>query len=409
MTQRHVTIIGGGVAGLAAALELAAFGIQVDVIEKTGFLGGHAIRLTCKATDACVRCGACMAEEKLRQAVSHPGIALWTNSHVENIHIENGFTYHRRQQPIWIDPGKCTGCGDCFDGCPQGAIVKGTSASHKPFFSLDHAKCTALNGGSCDICLRSCPHQAIQSGGKASLQTHRADAILMATGFSPYNPQEKPYGYGRFPNVVTNLELEAMMRREGKATMPSNGAPAERIAFIQCVGSRDQKLNHLWCSKVCCGSALRMAGLIKFRQPQTDITCFYIDIQTFGRDFASFYSKIANGIRMVRAIPGDIFEQPDHRLKLIFADPGLHTSREEIFDQVVLSIGLCPNHDMDDWGGHLPLTHNEDGFLSFPDPAGTAAGKGFFVAGTAAGPMSIPEAVASAGSAAKSILNYLEM
>lgn len=407
MTQRHVTIIGGGVAGLAAATALAPLGIQVDVIEKTGFLGGHAIRLACKATDTCVRCGACMAEEKLRQAKAHPGIDLFTNCHLENIRYESGYTFERHSQPPCIDPAKCTDCGDCFDRCPPGAILKGSSASHHPFFSIDRTQCTTFNGGSCDICLKTCPYQAIQLRIEPNIQTGRTDVILMATGFSPYSPQDKPYGYGRFPNVVTNLEMEAILRRDGIATLPATGAPARRIAFIQCVGSRDQKLNHLWCSKVCCGSALRMAGLIKHRQPEAEITCFYIDIQTFGRDFDSFYPKIAGDIRMVRAIPGDIFEQEDHSLAVIFADPASHESCEETFDQVVLSIGLCPNEGKDDWVSRLGFDLDEDGFLSPPGPERAEHGRGIFVAGAASGPMSIPESIASAGSAVRSILKFL--
>ena len=407
MTHKHVTIIGGGVAGLSAALDLAQFGIHVDVVESSGFLGGHAIQFTCKATDQCVRCGACMVEEKLSQALAHPDISLFTNSRCKTTRKENRFFFERRQGPVRIDPQKCNDCGICFDQCPESAIIKGTSASHRPFYFLNPDICSRLANIACDICQKSCPQGAIRLEETPRVETGQTDAILLATGFTPYNPKEKPYGYGVFKNVVTNLELEALLRCHGKAARPSDHAAAKRIAFIQCVGSRDRKLNHLWCSRVCCGSALRMAGLIKFKQPEADITCFYIDIQSFGKDFEAFYTRIKQDIRFVRSIPGDIFEQEDKRLKVIYADNVSHESCEELFDMVVLSIGLCPNRDAADVIDQLRLKTDHGGFLPWPSPKNLVEKSGVFVAGTAAGPMSIPESIASAGSAAKEILAYL--
>ena len=407
MKDKHVTIIGGGVAGLSAALDLAQFGIQVDVVEASGFLGGHAIQFTCKATDQCVRCGACVVEEKLRQARAHPGIQLFADSRCKATRHENSFFVERRQGPVCIDPQKCNDCGVCFDQCPENAIVKGTSANHRPFYFLNRDRCSHFHNSACDVCQRSCPQDAIRLDTPSHVKTGQTDAILLATGFTPFNPKDKPYGYGVFKNVVTNLDLEAILRSRGHAAKPSDQTAANRIAFIQCVGSRDKKLNHLWCSKVCCGSALRMAGLIKFKQPESDLTCFYIDIQSFGKDFEAFYTRIKNDIRFVRSIPGDIFEQEDKRLKVIFADPVTHESREELFDMVVLSIGLCPNQSAADITDLLALKTDDDGFLSWSPSNSSPEESGVFVAGTAAGPMSIPESIASAGSAARGILEYL--
>ena len=407
MKDKHVTIIGGGVAGLSAALDLAQFGIHVDVIEAFGFLGGHAIQFACKATDQCVRCGACVVEEKLRQATAHPGIHLFADSRCKTTRKENGFFVERRQGPVCIDPQKCNDCGVCYDECPENAIIKGTSASHRPFYFLDHDRCSYFQNTACDICQKRCPQDAIRLDTPPHVETGRTDAILLATGFTPYNPKDKPYGYGVFKNVVTNLDLEAILRRRGNAAKPSDQAAANRIAFVQCVGSRDKKLNHLWCSRVCCGSALRVAGLIKFKQPEADITCFYIDIQSFGKDFETFYTRIKNDIRFVRSIPGDIFEQEDKRLKVIYADPVTHESCEELFDLVVLCIGLCPNRGAADVIDLLRFKTNDDGFLPGHPSNGSPQEGGVFVAGTAAGPMSIPESIATAGSAAREMLEYL--
>ena len=408
MTDKRVTIIGGGVTGLSAALELAQFGIHVDVVELSGFLGGHAIQFTCKATDHCVRCGACVAEEKLRQALAHPEISLFTNSRLKTIREEDGFVVERYQNPRCIDPDKCNSCGDCFNQCPDGAIVRGTSASHNPFYSLDTEKCSHLQDHECGICQKSCSQNAIQLDQATRIETGRADAILMATGFTPFDPKGKPYGYRLFKNVVTNLEMEAILRQHGRALKPSDQTDAQRIAFVQCVGSRDKKLNHLWCSRVCCGAALRMAGLIKFRQPEVDITCFYIDIQTAGRDFEAFYSKITREIRFVRSIPGDIFEQAGGQLKVIFSGDPAHESYEEIFDMVVLSVGLCPNQRAGEDIEPVRIKPNNDGFYPRSLPNNPLQSHGVFVAGSATGPMGIAESLASAGEAASDVLAYLE-
>jgi heterodisulfide reductase subunit A len=403
MTDKHVTIIGGGVTGLSAALDLARFNIQVDVVEQSGFLGGHAIRFACKATDQCVRCGACQVEEKLKAALAHSNIHFYPNSRCKTKRDKGRFLFERQQSPVCIDPQKCNNCGDCFGQCPEHAIRKGSSAAHHPFYFLDPGKCSRSRGTACDICSKSCPQDAIRLDAAPRIETGHTDAILLATGFSPFSPKDKPYGYGLFPNVVTNLELEAILRQHGLAVRASDQTQARRIAFIQCVGSRDAKLNHLWCSRVCCGSALRMAGRIKFLQPETEITCFYIDIQTFGKDFEPFYGRMKQEISFVRSIPGDIFEQEDGRLKVVFAEDSTHESSEALFDLVVLSIGLCPNPNAVEGIDRSGLKRDEDGFI----PAGPSGKDGIFVAGTATGPMTISESIASAGNAAKEILVHL--
>ncbi|MEJ2095937.1 MAG: FAD-dependent oxidoreductase [Deltaproteobacteria bacterium] len=405
MTDKHVTIIGGGVAGLSAALDLAHFGVRVDVVERSGFLGGHAIRYTCKATDQCVRCGACMVEEKLKAVLAQSTIRFYKHRRCIR-HRKNGrFLVELQQDPLCIDPQKCNNCGICFEKCPEQAINRGSSAHHHPFYFLDTHTCSRAGNADCNICSKSCPQGAIRLDAAPHIETGTTDAVLLTTGFSPFAPEDKPYGFGLFQNVVTNLELEAIFRQCGSALRPSDQSAAERIAFIQCVGSRDAKLNHLWCSRVCCASALRMAGRIKFDRPETEISCFYIDIQTFGKDFETFFTRIKHDIRFVRSIPGDVFELEDKRLKLIYTDPVTHESCEEQFDLVVLSIGLCPNMDAVEETGPLELKPDSDGFFSKGSPKDT----GVFVAGTATGPMSIPESIASAGSAAKEILSYLEL
>jgi heterodisulfide reductase subunit A len=409
MTDKSVLIIGGGVAGLSAATELADLGIHVELVEKSNFLGGHAIGYACKAIhNTCVKCGACMVEEKLQRAVSHPNINILTGSQVQSISKNNRFSASIRQEPLYIDPQKCTNCGLCFDRCPiDGAILQSFSKNNHPFYAVNKEKCLYFKKQSCSICKDECPETAFDLDKKSSDYFIEADAVLIAIGFQPFNPKDKPYGYGRFKNVVTGLELETMLKRSGRAIKPSDNKLPQKIAFIQCVGSRDVKLNHLWCSKICCGSALRTASLIKERQPETKITFFYIDVQTFGKDFEQFYRVAQEDVRMIRTIPGDFYETDDQRLKVNFVNNPTHETMEEFFDLVVLSVGITPCEDIGTMSWMFKIGPDEFGFLKGYHKEMPLSKNGIFTAGTVQGPMSIPETIAGAGSAVWKITNYL--
>ena len=403
-------VIGSGVAGLSTALELTQFGISVEIIEKSDFTGGHAIRLACKATDQCVKCGACVVEEKLDRAVRNSGIRILTGSRIESISKSERYAICLNQKPQYINAQKCTACGVCLHQCPQeGAIIQGVSRNHSPFFAINEKECLYLADQSCRRCQEACPEKAIALDARADRFVCEADAIVLATGFETFNPQNKPYGYGVFKNVVTNMELEDILRREGQAIRPSDGQPARKIAFVQCVGSRDAKLNHLWCSKICCGSALRMAGLINARQPESEISFFYIDVQTFGRDFVPFYRRVQEEVRMIRAIPGDIFETPEGQLRVTYITAETHETIEEIFDCVVLSVGLQPCKENLEVVRQLNLKLADSGFVNPSEIEDEASDTGVFSAGAVGGPMSIAESIASAGEASLKILKYLEV
>ncbi|MBW1851362.1 MAG: CoB--CoM heterodisulfide reductase iron-sulfur subunit A family protein [Deltaproteobacteria bacterium] len=342
MSNKNVLVIGGGIAGLCAALELACLDIGVELVEKEEVLGGHAGQFTCKATDKCVKCGACIVEEKIRNVVRNPKIKVHLGSHVQEV----------------TNSGK---------------------------FSLS----LSVNNGSNYPC--------------------EADAIIVTSGFSPFNPEEKPYGYNSFDNVITNLDLEKMIKIHHVVKRPSDNKAPKRMAFVQCVGSRDGKLNHLWCSRVCCGSALRMARLIKSRQPDTEIVLFYIDIQSFGKDFQSFYNGAQNDVRMIRTIPGDVFEVEDDRLRMTYFDNIANESKEEIFDLIVLSIGITPGNALINLAALFNIELSNSGFVTESDKTTRPMQAGVFAAGTVLGPMSIAESVASAGKAAWDVVRYLEI
>lgn len=408
MMANKVLVIGGGVAGLTAASELAELDIDVDIVEQSDFAGGHAIQYACKATDQCVKCGACMVEEKLERVVQHPKINMMTGTRVQEVSRSKDFSVTLVKKPVFIDPEKCNNCGICFEKCPEkGAALKGFSKNHKPFYAISDEKCLYVKDRSCCLCQEACPEGAIDlDAGEATANTH-ADAVILATGFKPFDPVSKPYGYGKFKNVITNLDMERMLRTDGRALTPSNGIEAGNVAFIQCVGSRDAKSNHLWCSKVCCGSALRMAGLVKARQAETQITFFYMDVQTFGRDFDEFYAKIRKDVRLIRAIPGDIYPVADERLCVTFLDNASSETLQEEFDLVVLSVGMTPCQGMQKTADGLKVQLAETGFVNQTDIGGVTSEKGIFTAGAVSGPMSIPESIASGGAAAFEVIKYL--
>lgn len=351
MRDHRVLVIGGGIAGLAAARTLALFGVHVDLVERRAELGGHAAQFACKATDRCVKCGACLVTETLAAATSNPHIAIHTQSRVGRFRPASGpfdITIERERPD---SPG-----GGPPPETGQGAIPSFTVA---------------------------------------------ADAVVLAAGFDVFDPKDKAYGYGVFRNVITNLELERRLRVHGRLTRPSDGQPPQRVAYIQCVGSRDAKLGHLWCSRFCCGAALRSARRIQALQPQTEMTVFYIDLQSVGRDFEPFYRQCRQELRLIRAIPGDAFALPDETIRLVYTEGALHPSTEAVFDLVVLSTGMVPPAGLGELAGRLGLSLAANGY------ALRDAGPGIFAAGAVRGPMGIADSLADARDAAARVLAFL--
>jgi heterodisulfide reductase subunit A len=335
--MKQVMVVGGGISGLCAAVDLARLGVAVVLVENSDTLGGHAAQLSCKATERCVACGACRVEEKIRQATNDANIQVYLNASIDNIDRQKRFEVTLNQD-------------------------------------------------------RELRHIAV-------------DAVLMATGFTPFHPANKPYGYGRFENVMTTLELDRMLRRSGTVKRPSDAKLPNNMAFIQCVGSRDSTLGHLWCSKICCGSALRMARCIQNRQPGLEPTFFHIDVQNFGKNFQTYYADTQQQVQMIRSIPADVLKTADDRLKLSYFDPGTQAYQEAVFDMVILSIGLMPSEHTRNLAAMLDI--DMDGF-NYARKETVLLPEGVFAAGTVLEPMSIAESVLSAGKAASDIFLYLE-
>ncbi len=229
----------------------------------------------------------------------------------------------------------------------------------------------------------------------------RFSALMLCHGFEPFDPGEKSsFRYREIPNLITGIELEQMIRETGNVIRPSDGRPAKDMAFVQCVGSRNPSLGRPYCSQVCCGYALRMARQIRAGSPSTGITFFYMDVQTFGRDFERMFWEFRDAVYWIREIPGDFFTTAEDGVGVVVEDEG--EIAELTFDVMVLSVGMGHVPDQHVFAGWLDLRQGPEGFLVSPDRDGV------FVAGSASGPMSIPDTVANTRATVSRLMDYLE-
>ncbi len=396
--ETDAVIIGGGIAGIQCATQLAKLDLQSVIVEKAPFLGGHVAHLACKATDRCRRCGACALEDVLRRMVSSGSVKPFVRTTVERVDERSGgFALTLARRPARIFPDRCGQCGECERVCPaDGAIVRAPGGNE---IFIDEDKCLFFKDGSCKACMEACPDLAINLEERPDTLSLNASAMIVATGFEPFDAETKPrFGYGLVPGVVTALEMDSMLRND--TWSPDNGEGAiQSVAFIQCVGSRDAGMGRNYCSRVCCGYAVRMARLMKYRFPTVRPTMFYMDIQSFERAFDKSLHEASQEVRLIRSIPAEIRKGEDGRPELIYHGPEDQRVKES-FDLVILSIGISPA-SFDRFPG-LGLT--SDGFTGLDGEEVTTLKKGVFTAGCVQGPKSIGEtlshAIAAAGRAA---------
>jgi len=384
--DKKVMVLGGGIAGLTAAWELSRAGVSVELVEKADFLGGHAIQYACKATDTCQQCGACAVESTLRNVVGAPNINVHLAKEVSAITEKDGYVVSLKA----AETQDKTSCGGAYEENPENcAALRGWSKHNAAFYTEDGKLDPAKTGGS---------------------ELLAVDAMVVATGFTPFDANEKPtYRYSELANVVTGLDLERAKRAHGKLVRPSDGKAPEKIAFIQCVGSRDERLGHLWCSQVCCPYALRSALAAKHQNPELDVTIFYMDIQNTTNNFPTFYEQCKADFRFVRNIPVDMYESDEGRVRTRFMAEADDAAVDEEFDLVVLSVGIMPGEDNKALAETLGLTLNGDGFVQSKGKlAGAQSGAdGIFLAGTVTGPRTIAGSMAQAGQSACDVVKYL--
>ncbi len=425
-------VIGGGIAGIQAALDIADAGFQVYLVEREPSIGGHMAQLD--KTFPTLDCSACILTPKMVDVAQHPKIELLTYSEVEEI---NGFIGNYRvlirKKARYVDMDKCTGCGICAENCRMNGRVDSQfdlklskrSAIYVPFpqavpmkYTVDKDNCLFLTRGKCGkvpACQESCPADAVDFTQKDSYIELDVGTIVVATGFEVFDVERKPeLAYSYYDNVITGLEFERIVSASGptRGNIEINGKEPKRVVFIQCVGSRDKNLGNPWCSRVCCMYAVKQAHLIKDRIPDASVTILYMDMRCFGKGFEEFYDRVrSEGVVFRRAIGSEIYRKGDG-LVVRAEDTFLGKTVEIEADLVVLSAGIEPGDGTIDMARILKLARTPDGFLMEAHPKLRPVDTyvdGVFLAGCCQSPKDIPDTVAQAKAAAASAIIPMSM
>ena len=412
-----VLIIGGGIAGIQAALDLANQKIHVFLIEKAPAIGGAMAKLdkTLPTND----CAVCIEAPKMVELGRNKYIDLITCAEISNLKGRKGnFQVTIDVHPRYIDSDKCTGCGDCFDICPvripnefdhkmgtRGAIHRFFAQAVPNVAIIDKEHC--INCGLCEIV---CVPQAIVRNDKKQSRELKVGAIILATGFEEYNPSERSaLGYGIYSNVVTGMEFERMLSAsgptDGKVQRPSDEKVPEKIAWIQCVGSRDAQIGKINCSRVCCMWATKQAMISKDHHPDVKPYIFYMDMRAYGKGFEEYYrrAKEKEGINYIKSRPAEVLEEKNKNLIIFYEDIITRRPSQLEADLVVLSSAMIASSSNKRLSQILGVELDEYGFFQEEDslshPLETNV-EGIFHCGCCSGPKDIPDSVAEASGAA---------
>jgi heterodisulfide reductase subunit A len=419
--KRVAMVIGGGVAGIQASLDMADAGYKVYLVERSGSIGGRMAQID--KTFPTMDCSICILAPKMSEVGRHPNIELLTLSEVKEVegHIGN-FRVKVLKKARHVTK-ECTACGDCTSACPQlapdefNAGLSIRRAIYMPFaqavpsrFLIDMNQCLNNQGiVACDRCFQACSNKCIDFAETDRMLELEVGTIVVATGVDVYDPTAlTELGYGRFPNVITTLEFERLINAGGPSggelIRPSDRKRPEKVAFLQCIGSRSKRSNP-YCSNVCCMNTVKDALLIKEHWPETEIYVFYIDIRAFGKGFEDLFQRARReGVTFIRGIPGEIIEDINSgNLKLLGENTLLGTPYRYDMDMVILSVGIRPRSDAGALQRLLNLSTDTDGFYmeAHPKlrPVDTTTG-GVFLAGAAEGPKDIKDSVTQASAAA---------
>jgi heterodisulfide reductase subunit A len=422
--NRDVLVIGGGVTGIQSALNMADTGINVHLVERDSSIGGWMARLN--EVFPTNDCSMCVLAPKMSEVADHPNITLHAYSEIQEIsgHIGN-FHVSVTHKPRYVDELKCKGCIElCESVCPIKVPVEydGGLSLRKAIYLpspqavpltavVDHMNCVG-----CGLCEKACVPEAVDFNQKAQTVEFDVGAIIVATGYHPFDAARKPeYGYKRVRNVITSMELEQMLNSpgptHGQVVRPSDGQPAKRVAFIQCVGSRDETVGNPYCSRVCCMTAIKNSGHIKDRDPETKVSVHYIDIRAGGENYEEYYIRNQEkGVEFIRGRVASV-KEVDSEAVITYEDTMTGEIVDETVDLVVLSVGLEANNDANNIISNLNLTRRPDRFIQVAHPKMRPVDthtRGVFVAGCASGPKEIQVSIAqgiAAAARAQSLLS----
>jgi heterodisulfide reductase subunit A len=412
-------IVGGGIAGMQAALDLADQGFQVVLLEREASIGGKMITLS--KVFPTLDCCSCITTPKMSAVAHHPNIQLLTYCEMQSVQdTGQEFRVTVQQKPRYVDVHQCTGCRKCEYECPitvPSTFDRGLGAYRAirvPFSTavpqvavLDMENCIL-----CGKCEKVCPAGAVDFTQQPETFEIQATTIVLAYGFELNSVgAKKEYGAGGLHNVVDPLMMERFLAPTGpygRVLRPGDGKEPTTIAYVQCAGSRDLTLGVDYCSRVCCMYAIKQAMLLNGALPLADITIYYMDIRTFGKGYEQFYQNAqAMGVEFVRGKVASIREDEEQNpvVKVEMTESGQIVERTH--DLVVLSLGMIPSYQTD---GTLNLPLGTDGFVAVPSPNANPCSTdrpGIFVTGTAMGPMDIVDSIVTASSAAAAASAYL--
>ena len=428
---KRALVIGGGIAGIQTALDIADAGYQVDIVEKEPSIGGRMSQLD--KTFPTLDCSACILTPKMVEAAAHENITIHTWSEVEKVSgFVGNFTVDIRKKARYVNMDKCTGCGICQEKCPSkkplnefNRGLNTRSAIYTPFAQaipnvpvIDANNCIKLKTGKCGICEKFCQAGAIDYTQKDEIITQNYGAIVVATGFDTIKlDQYGEYAYNESKDVITSLELERIMNAagptKGHLERLSDGKAPKEIVFIQCVGSRcSDDRGKPYCSKICCMYTAKHAMLIRDKYPDTNVTVFYIDVRTPGKNFDEFYRRAVEdyGVNYIKGQVGKVAPQADGSLLVQGVDLLENKQIRKKADMVVLATAIEPNADVRKIATMLTASIDTNNFLTEAHPklrpveSPTA---GVFLSGVCQGPKDIPETVAQAGAAAVKVIGLL--
>lgn len=425
-------VVGGGIAGIQASLEIADAGYHVYLVEREPSIGGHMAQFD--KTFPTLDCSACILTPKMFDVGAHPNITLLTYSEVEQVdgYVGN-FQVRVRKKARKIREAVCNGCGTCWEKCPIKVIDQVYEAGlgyrkavYRPFPQavpkypiIDTANCTYFKTGKCRVCEKFCPTEAINFDQEDEIVNLQVGNIVLATGYDLFDCRRIPqYGYGRLPNVFTSLEFERLTNAAGptggKVTLRDGVTEPRTVAIIHCVGSRDKNYN-IYCSAICCMSSLKFAHLV-MEKTGAEVYNFYIDMRPIAKGYEEFYHRILEeGAHFIRGRVAEITDAahgPDEEGKMVIIaeDTLLGRQRRLPVDMVILAAGLQPRADAQDVAHLFGAGCGETGFFTerHPklDPVATMTA-GIYIAGACQGPKDIPDTVSQGAAAAARILGVI--
>lgn len=427
---KRALVIGGGIAGIQTALDIADAGFPVDIVEKKPTIGGKMTQID--KTFPTLDCAACILTPKMVDVAQNENIRVFSYSEVEAVKgFVGNFNVTIRRKARYVKEDVCTGCGLCTEKCPQKKVpnefnlgLDNRRAIYIPFAqavpkvaTIDADYCTMLKTGKCGVCSKVCTAGAIDYKQKDELLEEQYGAIVVATGFNPIKPDKfDEFAYSQSPDVVTSLEFERLMNAAGPTAgtllRPSDGTHPHTLVFVQCVGSRDISCKGKpYCSKICCMYTAKHAMLCREKYPDTEVYVFYIDVRTPGKNFDEFYRRAVEeyGVHYIKGMVGKVVPE-NGQLKVQASDLLTNEQLHIDADMVVLATAIEPDESARSLATMLTASMDTNDFFTEAHPklrpveSPTA---GIFLSGVCQGPKDIPETVAQAGAAASKVIGLL--